>query len=122
MNKSIYGLKSASTSYHEHCAHMLSNLGFVPSWADLDLWMKDYGTHYEYIVTWVDNHLIMSKDPQDLIVKIKKTYNLKGVGSPDYYYLGGDFKRTTTKGKSTLVTDTKTYIKQVTSKIEDLMG
>ena len=69
----------------------------------------------------MDDLLIMSKDPQDLIVKIKKTYTLKGVGSPDYY-LGGDFKRITAKGKSTLVMDAKTYIKRVTSKIEDLMG
>ena len=49
MNKSIYGLCSASASFHEHCAKVLYEISFKPSHADPNLWMKDCKTHYKYV-------------------------------------------------------------------------
>ena len=97
MNKSIYGLRSASASFHEHCAKVLHKIGFKPSHADPDLWMKDCKTHYEYVATWVDDVLVMSKEPlpaPQVIQDFKEAgeYELKGVGAPEYY-LGGDLQQ-----------------------------
>ena len=94
MNKSIYGLRSASASFHEHCARVLHKIGFKPSHADPDLWMKDCKTHYEYVATWVDDVLVMSKEPLKVIQDFKEAgeYELKGVGAPEYY-LGGDLQQ-----------------------------
>ena len=47
--KSLYGLKSSTARFHEHLSVKLQSLGFKPTKADSDLWMKDCGTHYEYI-------------------------------------------------------------------------
>ena len=47
MNKSVYGTKTASAAFHEFLAHELAKLGFEPSKADTDLWIKDCGEHYE---------------------------------------------------------------------------
>ena len=92
MNKSIYRLCSASASFHEHCARVLHNIGFKPSHDDPDLWMKDCKTHYKYVVTWVDDVLVMSKEPLKVIQDFKEAeeYELKGVGTPKYY-LGGAY-------------------------------
>ena len=47
--KSLYGLKSSAARFHEHLSTKLKKIGFSPSKADPDLWMKDCGTHYKYI-------------------------------------------------------------------------
>ena len=60
-------------------------MGFKSSKCDPDLWIKDMGSHYEYIATYIDDLLIASKDPQSLIKELELTYTLKGVGDPVYY-------------------------------------
>ena len=75
--------------FHEHLATHLRDLGYRPSLADADFWIKDCGTHHEYIATYVDDLLIFSRDPQPIIDAFKKDYVLKGVGAPEYY-LGGN--------------------------------
>ena len=57
-------------------------MGFKPCKADHDLWMKDKGDHWEYIATYVDDLLVFSKRPITILNKIRKTYDLKGVGAP----------------------------------------
>ena len=52
--------------------------------------MKQNGDHFEYIATYVDDLLVFSKDPMNIIKEIKTDYDLKGVGKPEYY-LGGNF-------------------------------
>ena len=97
-------------------------MGFSPSKADTDLWLKDCETHYEYIARYVDDILIFSKQPDKLLDCLKVTYPLQGVGIPEYY-LGGDFKiyRRPT-GEETITFCAKTYITNVCERIEHLMG
>ena len=120
--KSIYGLKTSAARFHEVLAASLFRLGFKPSKADTDLWMKDCGTHYEYIATYVDDLLVMSKDPMRIIKALEEEYGaLKGVGFPKYY-LGGDIGRITEGDqKGMLYTSAKTYITRICDKIESLM-
>jgi hypothetical protein len=53
--------------------------------------MVDKSSHYEYLptATYVDDILIWSKDPMEVIKSLEKTYMLKNVGIPEYY-LGGN--------------------------------
>ena len=64
-------------------------MGFKPSKADYDLWIRPVGDHYEYLARYVDNVIVFSKDPMSVIQTLKSTYIMKGVGKPEYY-LGGD--------------------------------
>jgi hypothetical protein len=81
----------------------------------------DCGTHYEYVTTYVDDILVVSKDPMKTIEALRKCYPLKGVGVPEYY-LGGDmFQQRDDSGNTFLATSAKTYIKNVTDKIEKLL-
>eukprot|EP00957_Ditylum_brightwellii_P071496 5434847-Ditylum_brightwellii.AAC.1 len=87
--------------------------------------MRDAGDRYAYVANYIDDILIMSKDPKailELLQKLKGRYEFKGVGSPEYY-LGGDDK-ITFDGDSIaeLSLSAKTYVKQIFDKIEMLMG
>ena len=88
VHKSLYGLRTASSTFHSHLHLTLGKLGFKPTHPDSDLLIRDNGTHYEYIGTYVDDLIIASKDPQMIIDHLSVDYNLKGVGVPEYY-LGG---------------------------------
>ena len=100
----------------------LAKLGFVPSKADTDLWMRDAGDHYKYVAKYIDNILAIAKEPLEILEKMKKPngrYKFKGVGSPEYY-LGGDIKvkynRDSIKELEILA---KTYIDRICGKVED---
>jgi hypothetical protein len=47
--KALYGLRTSGAQFHEKFADTLHNMEFFPCKADPDVWMKDCGTHYEYI-------------------------------------------------------------------------
>jgi hypothetical protein len=49
IDKGLYGLQSSSTQFHEHLSRKLLSMDYKPSKANPDLWIKDCGTHYEYI-------------------------------------------------------------------------
>ena len=93
INKGLYELASSVVRFHDKLAATLRKMNFLPSKADNDLWMRRKEDHYEYIVTYVDDLLVFSKRPMDIIDTIRKTYDLKGVESPEYY-LGRDYLST----------------------------
>jgi hypothetical protein len=58
-------------------------MGFVPSFAEPDIWMRDNGDHYEYIATYVDDLTIASRDPSAIIESLQSepnNFKLKGTG------------------------------------------
>ena len=121
--KSLYGLTTSAARWHEELSKTLRGMGFKPTKADHDLWMKDCGTHYEYLCTWVDDIIVASKNARAILdeFRVKARYTLKGVGTPTYY-LGGNFKRISTTllpgKKSTCFLSAQTYIENVCGKIE----
>ena len=122
IHKALYGLRTSSAQFHEHCAAKLRELGFNPAKFDCDFWYRDVGTHYKYLATFVDDLLVWSKDPMSIIEDLKKTYILKGVGIPEYY-LGGDVEILDQHWKSDnvgLALSAKTYVKNVIPKFETL--
>ena len=70
-------------------------MGYFPSKAEPDIWMKDMGDHYEYIGVYVDDLIIASKDPQaviDALMAKPHSFKLKGTG-PVEFHLGCDYYR-----------------------------
>eukprot|EP00957_Ditylum_brightwellii_P189367 14413699-Ditylum_brightwellii.AAC.1 len=67
-----------------HCQFCIEHgkIGFKPSKANPDLWMRDAGDHYKYIDKYIDNILIILKDLNtilDLLEKPKGPYESQGV-------------------------------------------
>jgi hypothetical protein len=70
-----YGHKTAAATFHAHLAGNLKKMGFVPSKADFDIWIRRSTTgKYEYIATYVDDIIVISDDPDTIIEKLRETY------------------------------------------------
>jgi len=50
IRKALYGLKTSSIRWHERYSQVLRSMKFVPSHAEPDIWMRDKGDHYEYLL------------------------------------------------------------------------
>ena len=121
--KSLYGLKSSAARWHEELAQTLREMGFEPSKADFDLWIKDCETHYEYICVYVDDIIAASLNADALLeeFRVRAHYKLKGVGQPAYY-LGGNYGRVkVADGMETCYLSASTYIENICTKIEKVM-
>ena len=117
--KALYGLRTSGARFHEKFADTLLSMNFFPCKADPDVWMKDCGTHYEYVCVYVDDLAVMMKDPSDFFAALKqRKYKLKGVGEISYH-LGGDFFR---DPDGTLAWGAKTYCKRVVQQCTSIFG
>ena len=123
ISKALYGLRSSGARWHEELASTLLRLGYIPSRADQNLWMKAVDNHYEYVATYVDDLLAFGKKPRDLIDTLRKKYTLKGVGEPEYY-LGADLVDLTSLqwGGTKYGLSAKTYIGRLVEQIEQTLG
>ena len=94
--RALYGLKSSGASYRSFFADMLHEIGFQPSMADPDVWMrpaiKDNGFKYwEYILCYVDDVLCIHEDPSIALKQIARKFKLKDdkMDEPDIYLGAG---------------------------------
>ena len=79
--KAVYGSRSASHCWWSKLADCLLAMGFVPSKADFNMWMRKRVDHYEYVAVIVDDLLVFSKCPNDILGPLTDIFKfeLKGV-------------------------------------------
>jgi hypothetical protein len=94
ISKALYGLRSSGLMWSQRFADVLREMNFFPSKAEKDIWMRDMGDHYEYIAVYVDDLMIVSRNPLAIITELEGpyTFKLKGTG-PIEFHLGCDFFR-----------------------------
>jgi hypothetical protein len=82
--------------------------------------MKDCITHYEYVCVYVDDLMVMAKDPKAFLYKLINVhkYKLKGFGRPTHH-LGGDF---CSDKDGTLGWGAGTYCKKLIQEYERMFG
>ena len=121
IQKALYGLSTSARQWSLQLGDTLKSLGFVPSRADPDLWIKesDDGTHYEYIGTHVDDLIIVSKNPMKYIDIIKTIYPLRNVEENPEFYLGNNVK---INPKGSIKISMEKYIKEVIRRFENKHG
>ena len=120
IQKALYGLKTSGLRWHERFADTLRDMGFVPSYAENDIWMRRNGEKYEYIACYVDDLCMSVLDPQSIANTLEKEYgfNLKGTG-PISYHLGCDFFK---DKDDVLCMAPKKYIEKMITNYERLFG
>ena len=121
IDKALYGLHSSSLRFHDRLSKVLCTFEFQWSKVDPNLWMRDVGDVWEYIVIYVDNSIVAMKDAQGLFDALQGAnvgFIMKGVGKPTYH-LGTDFFR---DNNGTLSLGPQTYSKQLCSSFESLYG
>jgi hypothetical protein len=119
--KAQYGLKSSGRRWHERLFDVLIAMGFKPSKAEEDIWMRDMGDHYEYIACYVDDLAIASKNPQAIIDALEgapNNFKLKGTG-PMTFHLGCDYFR---DKDGTLCAGPRTYVDRMIAQYVSLFG
>jgi len=121
VDKALYGLQTSGNCWHAQLVDDLMSMGFIPSKANIDLWMRKQKDHYEYIAVFVDDLLVFSKKPGEILATLKKRtgYELKNVGPPEYYN-GADMQYDKQSGFWEM--SAKTYIKNTCEKIETLFN
>ena len=65
--KSWYGLKTSAAAWAEHLANTMFGMGFKPSKADPNIWMRQRGEQYKYVASYVDDLCCDSHDVMSLI-------------------------------------------------------
>ena len=97
--RALYGLKSSGASFRSFFAEMLYDLGYTPSLADPDVWMraamKDDGFRYwEYVLCYVDDVLSISHNPTRTMKGIQTRFKIKNdkMEEPEIY-LGSELSK-----------------------------
>jgi hypothetical protein len=120
IDKALYGLRSSGRCWHQRFADVLQAMGFTPSKAEADIWMRENDNLYEYIAVYVDDLLIAAKDPEQIVKTLseKHKFKLKGVG-PLTYHLGCDYFR---DKNGTLCCGPKKYITKMLDQYQNMFG
>ena len=74
IKKALYGLSTSSRQWNTTLGDSIRTLGFTPTRADPDLWIKlnEKGDKYEYIATYVDDLIIVAENPMSYLNEVKK--------------------------------------------------
>jgi hypothetical protein len=89
-----YRVRTSGKSWHDLLFDTLKDMGFTPSFADPDIWMRDAGSCYEYVCSYVDDLTAIMQDPQALFDELEKHgLGLKGVTDKPEIFLGGSVGR-----------------------------
>ena len=120
IHKALYGLRSSGLRWHERFADTLRDMGFVPSKAEDDIWMRENKGIYEYIASYVDDLCIVARDPASIVKTLEDTYGykLKGTG-PLSFHLGCNYFR---DGTGTLCFAPKKYIDKMMDSYFQMFG
>ena len=122
MDKALYGTKIAGACWHDHLFDLLKKIGFNPSKADPDVWMRpaEDNSCYEYIAVYIDDLDISVKDPKKITddLQSKHHFKLKGAG-PLTHHLRSTYMR---DPDGTLVVDPTKYVEKILEEYECTFG
>ena len=128
VTRALYGLKSSGAAWRLMFSQTLTNLGYVSSKADPDVWMQpqtkaDGTQYYAYVLVYVDDVLHLHEDPSLLMNELSKAYRLKddSLGRPDRY-LGANIDRVQmADGAIYWSMTSKEYVTNAISNVEKLL-
>ena len=121
IKKALYGLATSARQWNITLGDSIRAMGFVPTRADPDLWIKLNGESdtYEYIATYVDDLIVVAKEPMRYLDEIKKQYPIRNIEFNPEYYLGNNIE---VRKNNTMKISSKKYITEVLRKYEEKHG
>ncbi len=128
--KALYGLKTSGAAWRAHFAETLHALGFKSSLADPDVWFRpeckpDGFEYYAYILVYVDDILVISCKPEDIMHIVEKSFRLKEGYAPPSRYLGATINQWKLPGDEHAVHwghSSEEYVKQAIANVEMELG
>ena len=129
--RALYGMKSSGNSWRLHYASILENvLGFKSCYADNDVWLKpsqdrNGNKYYSYICIYVDDILILSKDPKSFMDKLKGEVLVKpeSIEEPKLY-LGTDIRKRKDQSGNLLywILGSNSYLKEALRIVNEILN
>jgi hypothetical protein len=91
--KAVYGLVGSAHAYHQHIFETMTSKGWKCSEIDSDIWMRKDEKHnlWEYVAFYVDDFIIVSKDPAKIGKELNSIFSVKEITAPNKY-LGANVK------------------------------
>ena len=124
--KALYGLKSSGKRFHELLSACLRELGFKPSKADPNIYMREGLNRkgeevWEYVATYVNDLCMVMCNPEEFLAKLRANpYNFKLKGSGELnFHLGCGFCR---DKNGVLYMDPGRYIKKMEESYKNFFG
>ena len=87
IHNAFYELHCSTNRWHAHFADMLCTMGFTPLRFDHDVWLKDCSnsTRYDYICTYIDDFMVMAKEPMQYMKVLQEKYSICNIKEPKDY-------------------------------------
>ena len=120
LKKALYGLSTSARAWNLELGDSIRRMGYTPTRADPDLWIKkNEDGKYEYIATYVDDLIMVSKDPTKDIEFIRRKYPIRNIEHNPEYYLGNDIQ---VRDDKTIKVSNQKYITEMLRKYEKEYG
>ena len=125
--RALYGLKSSALQWQRHLADNLRyDLGYVPSQADDNVWMKQCHKsngekYYSYILCFVDDLLCIHTDPNSILGTLKGFYKMKHDPDMPKMYLGSDISTYNHETGTCYAMGSDSYVKEAVRVVKQQM-
>ena len=128
--RALYGLKSSGAAFRAHLAERLHEMGFRPTMADPDVWLRpavkpDGEKYYEYILVYVDDLLGIGHDANNILDEVRQEgrFRIKGdkIAEPENY-LGATVAKKSLNGLTCWTMSSVAYIKAAVANVEEKLG
>ena len=129
VKKALYGLKSAGAAFRALLAETLYDLGYVPTRADPDVWLRpavkpDGFKYYELVLCYVDEVLSVSHDPATTLRGLHQSiFKLKDdkVEVPEMY-LGAQLSKMQVEGHECWTMSAEKYVASAVKNVEEALA
>ena len=126
--RALYGLRSSGSAFRSFLAETLRDIGYKPSQADPDVWMrpavKVSGVKYwEYILCYVDDVLSISERPNATLQLVSQRFKLKDdkMAEPEMYLGAEVSKMDNIDGDSCWAMSSDKYCDALVKNVEDVL-
>jgi len=129
LTRALYGLKSSGAAWRAMFSTFIkTGLGFTPTRVDPDVYIRknvklNGNPYYEYLLVYVDDVLVISHAPEEIMKGIGKEFEIKNneYGPPKIYLGAGISKYTLSSGKECWSMDSKQYIRAAVETVQRLL-
>ena len=129
VTRALYGLKSSGASFCVKLAQCIWDLGYRPTKADPDVWIKaaikENGfKYYDMVLCYVDDVISISEVPMRVIEGVKAVFRLKNnkADVPDMYLGGSLAKVKTGTGTECWTLSSEKYVKTAVANVEECLA
>jgi hypothetical protein len=128
IKKALYGLKSSGAAWRALFATTLTDLGYMSTKADPDVWIRaqvkpDGFEYYEMVLVYVDDIMVLSHEPKQTMDAIASLYRLKedSIGEPKMYLGANISKYQLPDGRECWSMTGRDYVKNAVKNVESTL-